>query len=239
MPCRATTSSWPLRRACSAFTGGMTTSWTCLISSSDSPWFFSQVSSAASRLAPRGVDADLLADQVAGGPDRTVLLGVVADEGLVVGAVVVDDRLDRRAGFGELDDRAGEGAAEVGLVGGGGLDVLRAADRVADPLQLDRAEVAQVLGELGQRHGVRAALVAQFEFFGLPGGPVAVADAQPDSSTAATAKRGKVFFTVGLFRLGSRHDATTGRGRPAGSPVGIRQLFAAAGEGGQLCEFLK
>ena len=53
-----------------------------------------------------------------------LLLGdVEAAEGLVVLAVVVDHRRDRGAGFDQFDHGTGEGAAEVGLVGGGGLDV--------------------------------------------------------------------------------------------------------------------
>ncbi len=204
MPLRAPTSSWPLRNACSVFTGGTTTSWTCLISSAVRPCFCSQVSRAASRWAPSGVDPDLLADQVAGGPDRAVRLGVEAEEGLGVGAVVVDDGLDRGAGFDELDHRAGEGAAEVGLVGGGGLDVLRAADGVADPLQLDRAEVAEVLREFGQGHGVRAALVAQFQLLGLAGCTAGRRRSAAGQQHHGGGEQGQGFLHGGFVRSGSR-----------------------------------
>src|SRR5690606_38367927 len=69
--------------------------------------------------------------------------------------------LDRRPGRLELDDGTVEGAAEVGLAGGGRLDVLGAAGGVADPPELDVAEVAEVLGQFGEGDGADAALVAQ------------------------------------------------------------------------------
>ena len=50
--------------------------------------------------------------------------------------------------------------------GGGGLDVLRAAGDVADPLELDVAEVAEVGGEFGEGDLADRALVAQLA--GLP-----------------------------------------------------------------------
>ena len=107
------------------------------------------------------VDPDLLADQVPGAPDRTAVEDVEAHVGDVVGTVVTDDGLDRGLGGSELDDGAVEGATEVGVAGGRGLDVLGAADGVADPLQLDVAQVAEVLGELRQDHLADGTLVPQ------------------------------------------------------------------------------
>jgi hypothetical protein len=108
-----------------------------------------------------GVHADLLADQVPRAADRAVVRYVEALVDVLVAAVVADHRLDRGLGGDQLDDGAVEGAAEVGLPGGRGLDVLGAADGVADPPELDGGEVAEVLGQLREGDGADAALVAQ------------------------------------------------------------------------------
>jgi hypothetical protein len=108
-----------------------------------------------------GVDPDLLADQVAGRFDGAAVERPVPDVGVLVAAVVADHGLDRCLGRDELHDRAVERAAEVGLAGGRGLDVLRTADGVADPLELDRAQIAEVLGEFGGGDRADRALVLQ------------------------------------------------------------------------------
>ena len=77
------------------------------------------------RVGAEGVDADLLADQVFGRLDRAVFRDVEAGVGLGVGAELADHRFDRAARGDQFDDRAGEGAADVGLVGGDGLDAFR------------------------------------------------------------------------------------------------------------------
>ncbi|MDP9849233.1 hypothetical protein J2853_008444 [Streptosporangium lutulentum] len=121
------------------------------------------------QVGPQGVDPDPLPDQVARTLDRRAVGHEVADVAVLVAAVVADHGLDRGLGRGELDDGAVEGAPEVGLPGRGGLDVLRTGDRVADPLQFERAQVAELLGELGKGHGADASLVAKLQGFGLTG----------------------------------------------------------------------
>jgi hypothetical protein len=111
------------------------------------------------------VHGDLLADQVARSVDRTVFLDEVALPRVVVRSVVADDRLDRRPRRDQLDDGAVEGAAKIDVAGGRRLDVLRAADGVAHPLEPKRRQVAKILGKLREEHLAGPALVPQLGLF--------------------------------------------------------------------------
>ena len=111
------------------------------------------------------IDGDLLADQVARRLDRAVVLYIEAVIGVGVGPVVADHRLDRRLGRDQLEDRAIEGAADIDIARDYCLDVLRPAGRVTDPFELERRQIAEVFGKLGERHLPGPALVAYLGLF--------------------------------------------------------------------------
>src|SRR3981189_3909539 len=111
------------------------------------------------------IDRNLLADQVARGLDRAVFLYIIAVVGVGVGAIITNHGLDRRLGRDQLEDGAIEGAADIDVARDHGLDVLRPADGVADPFELEWREIAEILGKLGERHLPGPALVADLVLF--------------------------------------------------------------------------
>ena len=108
-------------------------------------------SSTASWCAPRVLTPIFLPIRSRGPLDRAVVGHVEADVAVLVDAVVADHRLDRAPGRDELDDGAVEGAAEVGLPVA--ADWMSCGPLMVLPIhfELDVAEVAEVLGELGRR----------------------------------------------------------------------------------------